>query len=116
MDVHLDGAAAADDDQRVAEGSELALEHRGVGAVALDEEARAVAVAGRLEMHGLERHALEVGRYPGSGSPRAQPAIPRTISSEPGAARVDDARRHGAPASWSRVRASATSPGLDDPR
>ena len=65
VDMHLDRARAADDEERVAELRQLALELLGIDRLALDEEGRAVAVARELLMHGLERESarncLELG-------------------------------------------------------
>jgi hypothetical protein len=65
VDMHLDRARAADDEERVAELRQLALQLLGIDRLALDEERRAVAVARKLLMHGVERdparNRLELG-------------------------------------------------------
>ena len=62
VEVHLDGAAGADDEERVAEAPELLLEPLGVDLVALDEERRAVAEARKLLVDRLARNRLEKRR------------------------------------------------------
>ena len=88
----LSALAVADDEQRVAEPLELALERVGVELVALDEEGRAVAVAGELLVDRVDAGLL--------GSTAGARAAARRVArgddaahdlGEPGAARVDDA-------------------------
>ena len=55
VDVHPERAGVADDEQRVAEPLELALQGRRVEIGTLDHEARAVAELRQLLMHGLDR-------------------------------------------------------------
>ena len=62
VQMHLDGAAAADDEQRVAQLQELRLERRPGRRVALDEERRAVAELRQLQVDRLDRDRLEQGR------------------------------------------------------
>ena len=55
MDVHPERGRVADDEERVAELLELALEGRRVEAFPLDHERRAVAELRELLVHGLDR-------------------------------------------------------------
>ena len=57
VDVHLERRRVADDEQRVAEPLELALERVRVEVVALDDEDRAVAVLGQLLVDRVEADA-----------------------------------------------------------
>ena len=90
--VHLDRARSTDHEERVAELRQLPLEILGVDVLPLHEEGGAVAVAGELLVHGLERDpgrerrelwerlAAHVRRDPAQDLEHACPA------------RVDDAR------------------------
>ena len=84
VDVDLQRARVADDEQRVAERLELGLERVGVEALALDHEHRAVAVARELLVDRLEARAPRAPpATSGSASPAYAAARPRTISSSP---------------------------------
>ena len=103
VDVNLHRARRADDEERVAEVAELALDRVGIDLLALDEEARAVPVARELEVDRLDRERrLRPRARSGSGSPRSVAAIPRTISRSPAPPASTHPRRGGsgaAPAS-----------------
>ena len=75
--VHLERGGVADDEERVADPAELALEQAGVQIVPLDDERRAVAIAGRLLVDGVhpERVARDRGRRDRlAGHPGGEPA------------------------------------------
>ena len=113
--VHAQGRLAADDEDRVAELLELALEHTRVERFALDDEARAEAktrelVADRLERRGLRRrraaatretaHELDEPRRAGVddarlAQDRQQLARPRHARVAAGEDRVEIAARLG---------------------
>ena len=96
VDVHLQGARVADDEQRVAEPLQLRLERVRVELLALDEDDRAVAVARQLLMDRVESDSL---RRLGFRQRLARDAgrDPAKDLDEPGAAGVDDSRlaEHG---------------------
>ncbi len=109
VDVHLERGLVADDEQRVAELLELALEPVAVELLALDHEDGAVAVARGLQVDRLDarrRLGGRRGRHRLAGDRAGQSA---QELDEPGAARVDDpaSRRTS---SCSGVRATASSP------
>ena len=109
VDVDLHGARRADHEERVAEVLELALEPRGVDVLALDEEARAVAVAGELLVQRLDRERRLEDRR---GRQRLAAHVRRDPADEleqAGSACVDDAGRSKRLELVAR-RASATSP------
>ena len=110
VDVHLERARVADDEQRVAEPLELRLERVRVEVVALDDEHGAVAEAGELLVDRVERQlVLSTAGASGSGSPATAAAMPRTISTRPAApASTTPASRRTS--SSSGVRATQSSP------
>ena len=111
VDVHLERARVADDEQRVAERLELAARARRASrSLALDDEDRAVAVARELLVDRVERRARpRRAARSGSGSPVTTAATPRTSSSRPAPpASTTPASR--STASCSGVRATASSP------
>ena len=92
VDVHLERGLVADHHERVAEPLELRLEPVAVERLPLDHEDGAVAVAGGLEMDGLD-----AGRRLGGGRGRQRLAgdragQPAEELDEPRAARVDHSR------------------------
>ena len=91
VDVHLERAAIADDEQRVAEPLQLALERVGVERVALDEEGRAVAVARELLVDRVDACLLGVdgGRLRRLLARRRGDHAAQDLG-EPCSARVDD--------------------------
>ena len=110
VDVHLERGRVADDEQRVAEPLELALERVGVEPLALDHEHRAVAVLRQLLVDGVEARLVRVlGRRLRDRLAGERGGDAADDLEQPGAARVDDAGLLRT-ASWSGVRASASSP------
>ena len=92
--VRLEGRRSADDEHAVAERRERAGQRVPVDRVALDEEARAVAVARRLGVHRVERDGgSELGIDRRRRRRLAADAGEQTAQEldEPGAAGVDDA-------------------------
>ena len=90
--MHLEGGLVADHHERVAQPLELRLDPVAVERLPLDHEDGAVAIAGRLEMDGLD-----AGRRLGGGRGRQRLARDRSGQpaeelDEPRAARVDHTR------------------------
>ena len=60
VNVHLERRRVADDEERVADPLELGLERVGVQALALDDEDRAVAELGQLEVDRIEADGVRL--------------------------------------------------------
>ncbi len=88
--VHLQRAGVADDEERVADLLELALERVLVELLALDDEHRAVAVLGELLVDRIESERLRLERHLGELLPGRAVDHAACDLDEPGSSCVDD--------------------------